>query len=114
MSVGGNVGPAEVDLRQWTTECTIKNSDQIFQLAESVENETFCMSQNDNFSNYSAMSQKDKLHIGLNLGRILHSVQILIVSKLTQKVIFYQMQNCARMYKSPEILIIFCTIAELN
>ena len=54
---------------------------------------TFCISQNEKFSFYSATSQKDTLYIGLKLGRILHSVQILIVSKLMQKVSICQMQN---------------------
>jgi len=34
---------------------------------------TFCILQNEKFSFHSAMSQKDTLYIGLNLGRILHS-----------------------------------------
>ena len=48
----------------------------------------------------------------VNLGKILYSAQILIVSKSMQNVSFCQMQNWGRIYKSPEILIMFCTSAE--
>ena len=55
---------------------------------------SFCIPQNKNFCIYSATSlQKDKFLIRLNLGRILYSVKILIVSKLMQKESFYKIQN---------------------
>ena len=54
---------------------------------------SFCIPQNKNFCIYSATLQKDKFLIRQNLGRILYSVKILIVSKLMQKESFYKMQN---------------------
>src|ERR1700684_1581657 len=59
-----------------------------------MQKETFCISQNEKFSFYSATLQNDTLYIGLNLGRILYSVQILIVSKLMQNVSFSRDSNC--------------------
>jgi hypothetical protein len=66
------------------------------------------------FSFCSATLQNETFHIGINLGRIFDSTRILIVSKSMPKVIIYQIQNWGRMYKSRQILIIFCTLAELN
>lgn len=53
--------------------------------------ESQCMIDLDSFAarGNSATSRKDTLHIGLDLGRILRSVQIIIVSKWTQNVIIY-------------------------
>ena len=53
---------------------------------ELIQKETFCILQNEKFSFYSAMLQNDTLYIGVNLGRILYFFQILIVSKLMQKI----------------------------
>ena len=92
-SLSGELSDPLSDPRQWTmdsAEWTIKNSDQIlirFCICwELNQNETFCILQNKNFSFHSTTLQKDTLHIGLNLGRILHSIQILIVLKSPQKV----------------------------
>jgi len=101
-----------------SVEWTIKNSDYVPQFTESIESQSRMIHsaspKMENSPFISTMSQKYTLHIGLNLGRILYSVQILIVSKLTQKVTTYLMQNWGKTYKFHQVLIIFCTLAGLN
>ena len=100
------IGPADVPATVADGFCRVHNwkiwshSAVCWIDPELIQNETFCISLNDKFSFCSAMLQKDTLCIRLNLGKIIHSVQILIVRKSTQKIIICQMQNWGRIYKS--------------
>src|ERR1700678_3406246 len=94
-----------------SAERTIKNSGHILQFAECDEN--FSHSASCKMNN-SPFILRPCRRINYILGQIYVESYILIVSKLMQMVIIYQMQNSGRMYNSHQILIIFCPSAELN